>query len=212
MATDPFLLATLAALVLGLGSAVSPGPLTTLVVNETLRHGTRAGILVALAPLFTDIHALIAGIWLIGHFHDVDPFLGAVSLIGAAFLVWIGIEGLRTTSYDPDATPDPGAPRRAFKKGLVTNALSPNLYLFWFTVGATQYHDSLDTGGLPAALLFIAAFYVFFIGAKALLAVLVGKSRKWVTGQRYVWTNRILAIALLVFAGTFVWDGVRLLA
>src|SRR2546425_12291262 len=44
---------------LGLGAGITPGPLLGLVINETLRGGWHAGILVALAPLISDL-AIIA--------------------------------------------------------------------------------------------------------------------------------------------------------
>lgn len=41
-------------LVLGLSAGVSPGPLTVLVISQTLTHGPREGYKVAFAPLITD--------------------------------------------------------------------------------------------------------------------------------------------------------------
>lgn len=41
--------------VLGLSSGLSPGPLLALVISETLRHGVKAGVKVALAPIITDL-------------------------------------------------------------------------------------------------------------------------------------------------------------
>ncbi len=42
-------------IVLGFAAGISPGPMLGLVISQTLRYGWRAGNLVALAPLFTDI-------------------------------------------------------------------------------------------------------------------------------------------------------------
>jgi threonine/homoserine/homoserine lactone efflux protein len=41
-------------IVLGLSAGLSPGPLMTLVVAESLKGGASAGIRIALAPLVTD--------------------------------------------------------------------------------------------------------------------------------------------------------------
>jgi threonine/homoserine/homoserine lactone efflux protein len=40
---------------LGLAAGVAPGPLLVLVVTETIRHDTVAGVKVALAPMITDV-------------------------------------------------------------------------------------------------------------------------------------------------------------
>ena len=54
-----------AGLLLGLSGGLAPGPLLTLVASETLRHGARAGISVALAPLLTDAPIILATLWLL---------------------------------------------------------------------------------------------------------------------------------------------------
>ena len=47
-------------IVLGLSGGLSPGPLTALVISQTLRFGARGGMLVALAPILTDAPLVIA--------------------------------------------------------------------------------------------------------------------------------------------------------
>ena len=46
-------------LVMGLASGLSPGPLLTLVITESLQHGVKAGIKVALAPIISDAPIII---------------------------------------------------------------------------------------------------------------------------------------------------------
>jgi threonine/homoserine/homoserine lactone efflux protein len=41
--------------VLGLAAGFAPGPLTLLVIRETLHHGFGAGVRVSLAPVLTDL-------------------------------------------------------------------------------------------------------------------------------------------------------------
>ncbi|MCX9013779.1 MAG: hypothetical protein OIN89_03135 [Candidatus Methanoperedens sp.] len=42
-------------MIFGLTSGISPGPLLTLVISETLKNGSSGGMKVAVAPLITDI-------------------------------------------------------------------------------------------------------------------------------------------------------------
>jgi threonine/homoserine/homoserine lactone efflux protein len=44
---------------LGLAAGFSPGPLTVLVIGETLRHRLRSGLQVATAPILTDIPIIL---------------------------------------------------------------------------------------------------------------------------------------------------------
>lgn len=41
--------------ILGLSAGIAPGPLLALVISETLRHGMKAGVKVALAPIISDL-------------------------------------------------------------------------------------------------------------------------------------------------------------
>ncbi len=56
---------------LGLSGGLTPGPLLTLVVSETLKYGTQAGIKVSLAPLLTDTPIILAVLWLFFGIHKM---------------------------------------------------------------------------------------------------------------------------------------------
>jgi hypothetical protein len=42
-------------IIFGLSAGLAPGPLLMLVISDTLRHGIKAGVKVALAPVITDL-------------------------------------------------------------------------------------------------------------------------------------------------------------
>jgi len=58
---------------------------------------------------------------------------------------------------------------------------------------------------------FLAGLYVCLIGAKILVAVLVGRSRTFLKSRGYLYVNRILGAVLAVFSIFFLRDGVRFL-
>ena len=59
---------------------------------------------------------------------------------------------------------------------------------------------------------FIAGLYVCLIGAKILVAFLVGRSRAFLKSRGYVYVNRILGVVLAGFSIFFLRDGMRFLA
>ena len=75
-------------LILGLAAGVSPGPLLTLVVQQTMRHGVREGVKVAAVPLITDVPVVAATVVVV-RAGNLQGALGAISLAGAAFLVYL---------------------------------------------------------------------------------------------------------------------------
>ena len=46
-------------IILGLMAGISPGPLLALVISETLKHGKKEGIKIALTPFITDLPAIL---------------------------------------------------------------------------------------------------------------------------------------------------------
>jgi threonine/homoserine/homoserine lactone efflux protein len=88
---------------------------------------------------------------------------------------------------------------RSLAKGIAANALSPHPYIFWLTVGTPIMSKAVKTS-MALPFVFILGFYVCLIGAKILLAVLVGQSRAFLQGKTYVNTMRMLGVVMCVFA------------
>ncbi|GAB6112758.1 LysE family translocator [Desulfomicrobium salsuginis] len=196
---------TLGAL-LGLSAGLAPGPLLTLVISETLRHDVRAGVRVALAPMVTDLPIILLTLFVLSRLAGFHGILGAISIAGGIFILSMGYEGLRTKGFDVHLQ---DAPRKSLRKGILTNMLSPHPYLFWFGVGAPTMTRALDVNLLaPAA--FIAGFYACLVGSKIALALLVGRSKSFFKGKAYVWTMRLLGMALVVLALMLFRDGLQL--
>jgi threonine/homoserine/homoserine lactone efflux protein len=97
----------------------------------------------------------------------------------------------------------------SLKKGAIVNALNPHPYLFWFSVGApimVKAHEQSVFG----AIAFLASFYLFLVGGKIFIALVVGKSRAFLAGNIYVWTMRSLGVLLFVFDLLLFRDGLKL--
>ena len=85
---------------LGLAAGFSPGPLTVLVIGETLRHGLRSGLQVAIAPILTDIPIILLTMLILEKALNYPVVFGAISLAGGAFLLWLGYASMRTQGME----------------------------------------------------------------------------------------------------------------
>jgi len=154
----------------------------------------------------TDLPIIVLTLLVLSKLADYHAVLGLVSIAGGFFILSMGYESLRTAGFDLQLR-ETGA--KSLRKGVLTNVLSPHPYLFWIGVGGPTMTKALDTGLLaPAA--FIAGFYACLIGSKIVLAVLVGKSRSFFRGRAYVWTMRLLGVALVALALLLFHDGLKL--
>ncbi len=192
-------------MIFGLSGGLSPGPLLTLVISETLKHGIREGVKVALAPLITDLPIILAAMSVLSRVSDMRPVIGTIFLSGSLFLAYLGYESLVFKGADIDIGQ---AKPQSLKKGIIANFLNPNPYLFWLSVGSPVMLKALKLNVLSAAG-FIFCFYLFLVGSKILLAVFIGKSRAFLKSSHYILTIRSLGLILLIFAVFFFIDGLK---
>ncbi|ANB02357.1 LysE family translocator [Ectothiorhodospira sp. BSL-9] len=198
----------LMAVVLGLSAGVAPGPLLALVISETLQHGLRAGMKVALAPLLTDLPIILLTLLILAQLAHVDQVLGGLSIIGAGVVAWLGWESLR---FRPAGPGDGVVPReRSLQKAVLANMLSPHPYLFWLSVGGPIVIRASESGPW-VAVGFIAVFYALLIGAKVGIALMTARARPWLAGRGYVMTVRALGLVLWALAAVLLYEGLRTL-
>jgi threonine/homoserine/homoserine lactone efflux protein len=190
-------------IVLGLSAGLAPGPVLTLVISETLQHGARAGMMVAIAPLLTDAPLILLTLALLSRLAELDGVLGVLSLVGGGFVLFLGwrtlgIQGVRLDRAEPSS--------RSLTKGMLANLLSPHPYLFWSSVGAPVMAKAMSQspGALPV---FLISFYAFLVGAKIALALLVGRSRAFMSGRVYLYTLRGLGLVLMILGLVLMYEG-----
>lgn len=194
-------------IVLGLSAGLAPGPLLALVISETLRHDIRAGVRVAIAPVFTDLPIIILTMAVLYQLTGFHAILGIISLVGGCVILFMGYESMNPKSSKPD--PSVTAPK-SLARGILANALSPHPYLFWLGVGGPVMGRAMKLN-MAAPLAFIGGFYVCLIGSKILLAVMVGRSKAFLNGTMYMFTMRFLGLALCILALALFRDGLKLL-
>lgn len=194
-------------IVFGLGGGLTPGPLMTLVITETLKHGTKEGLKVAMAPLITDLPVVLLSIFLLSKLSDLNTIIGIISLIGAIFLVYLGYESFTFKGVEIDTK---FFKPQSLKKGIIANIFNPAPILFWISVGAPTVLKGYDISFMASAY-FIFFMYFCLVGSKILTAILVGKSRQFLKSRNYMLVIKILGVVLIVFAAVFLKDGLSLL-
>jgi threonine/homoserine/homoserine lactone efflux protein len=103
-----------------------------------------------------------------------------VKLLGAAYLIYIGVRALVSPTLVPDelATGSAGAARIAFRRGIVTNLLNPKVALF-FLAFLPQFIDPASDRKVEAFLLLGATFITTGLTWCLVLAVAAASCRKF---------------------------------
>ena len=112
-----------------------PGPDMILLLQTGARQGKGAALATALGlGVARGCHVALAALGLAALFKTAPWTFDVVRLVGAAYLLWIGIQCLRTTMLpslnSAGSTTEKSHWREAIRRGLLTNLLNPKALLF----------------------------------------------------------------------------------
>jgi threonine/homoserine/homoserine lactone efflux protein len=111
---------------------VTPGQDTALTIRNTLGGGRRDGVLTA-AGVATGqvVWAVATSAGLAALLVASEPAFRALRWIGAAYLVYLGLQALLRALRRAAARPLPAARRRPFRQGLLSNLGNPKMAVFF---------------------------------------------------------------------------------
>ena len=207
MQTDLIMALAAAGVALGLFEGIRPGPLLTMVIRETLTGGWSAGARAASAPIFTDGPLIIVSIFLSGWVAEQPSILFLISLLGAGFLVWFGIDCFRIEAPDPDTAQE--AVTGSFRRGVITNLLNPNVYVFWFLIGGPLMASAADEEPL-APVAYALSFLVTIIIVKMAIALIFDRTRGSMSPRAYKIALGICGLGMIGFSAGFLYQAYEL--
>lgn len=158
---------------------LAPGPDNLMVIGRSLARGQRAGLAFGLGCAAGCVtHIAWASLGVAALVRASNGLFLAIKLAGAAWLLWLGIQALRSGgSLTPAAGGAPRSGRQDFRQGFVANALNPKVGLF-FLAFLPQFADPargpVSLQMLVLGLVFAAQTILIF-GAMALAAGRLGR-------------------------------------
>lgn len=127
-----------------------PGPDTALVTRNTVTRGRRAAFFTIFGIILgCAVHAIASSLGLSTILAQSAALYDTIKIIGALYLMWLGIQALRTAWNSQEivvesaeappgisniATPVQAPHARSFREGLFTNLLNPKVSLFYLMV------------------------------------------------------------------------------
>ncbi|MFC5704847.1 LysE family translocator [Aeromonas eucrenophila] len=197
-------------IVSGLLLNMMPGPDSLLIMLRSGSQGWRAGSVAALGiGTGTMVHVLAAALGLSALLSASAELFTVIKLIGALYLVYLGISLLRqgaspAASTEPSVTLPALSYGRIYRQGLLTNVLNPKVALF-FLAFVPQF---IDPAAPQKALAFIVLGCIFNLNGMIWCHLLAFSaayaSRKVRLPARVgLWLNRLMG-------GLFVGLGLKL--
>jgi threonine efflux protein len=121
-------------------AAASPGPDFAYVTRQSLVQGRRAGLLASLGiALGLSIHIAYSAAGLAAVIAHSAHWMTAIRIAGGAYLLWLGIQGLRSGARRSDgvaarAVGTPASPWRQVAGGFLCNALNPKAPIYFLAL------------------------------------------------------------------------------
>ncbi|HET8959390.1 LysE family translocator [Nocardioides sp.] len=108
-----------------------------------------------------------------------------LKLVGAAYVVWLGIQAIRTRAearhaleQTPATMPERGPAARSVRVGLIVGATNPKTIVFFVAFLPQFTHDGAGSAGLQVALLGLA-FGLLAIASDSVWTFAASKARDW---------------------------------
>ncbi|CAN5244663.1 LysE family translocator [soil metagenome] len=153
--------------------AYFPGPALLYTAAQTIAHGRRAGFMAMLGiHLGCYIHVFAAAFGLSAVFKHVPELYFAVKMVGAAYLVWLGIGMIRSRLVAADVpVAEPKTVRRALIDSFIVEVLNPKVALFFIAL-LPQFVDPAASLPVWAQFLILGTVVNFACSSADLITVL----------------------------------------
>ncbi|HEV7325656.1 MAG TPA: LysE family translocator [Bosea sp. (in: a-proteobacteria)] len=153
--------------------AYIPGPAVLYIAAQTMSRGRKAGFMAVLGVHLADyVHVFAAAFGLSAIFRHVPELYLAMKLLGAAYLIWLGISFFRRVA-PVQATADvaPRTPMRALADSLAVELLNPKTTIF-FVSFLPQFVDPSASLPLWAQFLILGVVVNLLFTSSSILTVL----------------------------------------
>jgi len=188
--------------------AFIPGPGMLYAAAQTMAGGRAIGLLGTLGlALGGCFHVIAAAAGLSVVFHAVPPLYAAVKLVGAAYLVWLGISMIRNKASGTDGAPVVArrTGKRALAQGITVEMLNPKTAMF-FLAFLPQFTDPAASLPVWAQLLILGSIVNLMFALADVVAVMLASS----VVSRLGPANRIQRMVQQLGGGILVALGIRL--
>ena len=179
-----------------------PGPDMLFALATGMKSGPRAGFVAAVGAAAGEVvHITAAAVGLAAVFRAAPVLFDAIRIAGAAYLLFLGIQTLRSRN-EPTVGNARGAPsvRRAFWRGAITNLLNPKMALF--TIAFLPQFVDTQRGNVPMQFVVLGACFVALeIAVDGTVGILAGRLRALLARRRATRTLHVVSGSIFLGLG-----------
>ena len=192
-------------IIISASGVMSPGPLFAANITHGLKHGSKAGIKIAIGHSLVELPLVILlGIGILSleifpEFREIISVLGAITLFVFAF---IQIK----TVFNKNKKTRIKLEQGPVVTGILLSVLNPFFIIWWLTIGLKLISDAMAIWAFAGILIvFVLHIWMDFVWLGA-TAFLISKSKKIISNTSYRAIILALSIILIYFGITFLID------
>ncbi len=196
----------LSGIVLGLSVAAPIGPVNVAVIRRGLVFGFFPAWMMGLGAAAADtFYVTLVFLGLAPILAESVLFRIALWLIGGAFLIWIGVAGMRVRAVSRKIENDnnPRAEIHPFLTGLGMTLLNPMTIVSWLAVGGAFFSTVALVERRASGAMFVAGIFagsaIWFSG----IALALHFARRWVNDRALRVVSVIASLVLIAFGVGF---------
>lgn len=186
-----------------------PGAGTIAILDATARQGRAAGMAAVLGTLLGDLVFMVgAALGLAALMQARPAVFQALQWFGVAYLVWLGVQLLRSPANGGPARPAPAQPVAAyFRKAVLVSLTNPKVLLFFVAFFPLFLQPGASAATLPVMMLHVTVLSLAYQAALVLVGNLVAVRLAGFAGARRAATR--LAGVALIGLGAKLASGIR---
>ncbi|MEP2285967.1 MAG: LysE family translocator [Nitratireductor sp.] len=182
---------------------IIPGPVVTWLVATGIRFGPRASLTgLAGTTCALSLHMVLTVLGLAQLLAALGPWTEALKLVGAAYLVWLGIQSWRAP-YDPmDENSGPSSRPTTdllLRRGFLISVTNPKTLAFY--AAFFPQFVSPDTSATPQLIILAVTFIAVSTISDGAYAIGAGALAPWLTSRRAQTIRNKASGAVLALAG-----------
>lgn len=198
--------------IIALSGAMMPGPLLTVTISGSARHGFMTGPLLIAGHALLEILLLTALLLGLAPFFQMPAVFVVTALTGSVILLWMAFHLFRSlpnVRLSWDAHDKSG--HHPVMNGILMSVANPYWIVWWATIGLGYILYSRQFG-LWGIVFFFAGHILADLSWYSFVSAAVTRGRHFLNDRLYRGILSVCAVCLVVFACAFVYAGIEKLS
>jgi threonine/homoserine/homoserine lactone efflux protein len=195
---------------IGFSGAMMPGPLLTVGIAETPRHGWKTGPVISIGHAIAEIAVVVVLAFGVTAIASHPLITRTIAVVGGLALLLMGgmmmYDNLKGRITYETTQSDPKAGVKLAGKGITASLSNPYWFVWWVTVGLALLVQAQEFGWVGPVVFYFGHILSDFVWY-TFVSVTLWSGRKLIMGKGLKMLMIACALFLLYLGGSFVYDG-----